>query len=130
MPDGSRLRRGVAARAQRAGAMRMSLHLLLLLLLLLLLVACIDLGAALSIDLGQPGRVFEGLGALSGGGGTSRLLYDYPEPQRSDILDLLFNTADGGGMQIFKTEIGGELNIGCSGTPLFLLLILLRLVFL
>ena len=76
--------------------------------LLLMLVACIiDWSVALRIDLGQPGRVFEGLGALSGGGGTSRLLYDYPEPQRSDILDLLFNTVDGGGMQIFKTEIGG-----------------------
>jgi hypothetical protein len=26
------------------------------------------------------GRKFEGLGALSGGGGTSRLLYDYEDP--------------------------------------------------
>ena len=36
------------------------------------------------------GRAFEGIGALSAGA-SSRLLYDYPEPQRNDILDYLFN---------------------------------------
>ena len=60
------------------------------------------------LDFSSAGRPFEGLGALSGGGGTSRLLYDYPEPQRSDILDTLFDTTAGGGMQILKTEIGGD----------------------
>ena len=29
------------------------------------------------------GRTFDGVGAISGGGGNSRLLVDYPEPQRS-----------------------------------------------
>ena len=38
------------------------------------------------------GRVFEGIGALSAGA-SSRLLIDYPEPQRSDILDILFEPA-------------------------------------
>lgn len=33
------------------------------------------------------GRVFEGIGAISGGGATSRLLLDYVEPQRSEILE-------------------------------------------
>ena len=32
------------------------------------------------IDWSKVGRAFEGLGALSGGGGTSRLLYDYEDP--------------------------------------------------
>ena len=33
---------------------------------------------------------FWGIGGLSGGGSTSRLLVDYPEDVRSDILDILF----------------------------------------
>ena len=33
---------------------------------------------------------FGGVGGASGGGGGTRLLVDYPEPQRSDILDMLF----------------------------------------
>eukprot|EP01052_Picozoa_sp_SAG31_P021204 SAG31_NODE_1627_length_7705_cov_5.310939_9_plen_192_part_00 len=60
------------------------------------------------LDFSRPGQTFEGLGALSGGGGTSRLLYDYMEPQRSDILDALFGKAAGGALQIFKVEIGGD----------------------
>ena len=38
-----------------------------------------------SIDFGAVGREFMGLGGLSGGGGTSRLLYDYTEPARSQV---------------------------------------------
>jgi hypothetical protein len=60
------------------------------------------------IDVSRPGRTFEGLGALSGGGGTSRLLYDYSEPQRSQILDILFSPDQGGALQLLKTEIGGD----------------------
>ena len=37
----------------------------------------------------SPGRAFEGIGAVSAGA-SSRLLMDYPEPQRSEILDYLF----------------------------------------
>ena len=68
-----------------------------------------DDGAAdVTLDFAQTGRVFEGLGALSGGGGTSRLLYDYQEPQRKEILDALFDPKAGGALHIFKTEIGGD----------------------
>jgi hypothetical protein len=35
------------------------------------------------------GKKFDGIGAVSGGSATSILLKDYPEPQRSQILDLL-----------------------------------------
>ena len=42
------------------------------------------------IEGGRLGRTFDGLGAISGGGGNSRLLIDYPEPNRSQILDYLF----------------------------------------
>jgi hypothetical protein len=45
--------------------------------------------AKVTLDGNSKGRIFEGLGALSAGA-SSRLLIDYPEPQRSEILDYLF----------------------------------------
>ena len=33
------------------------------------------------------GQTFDGLGAISGGGATSKLLVSYAEPYRSQILD-------------------------------------------
>jgi ricin-type beta-trefoil lectin protein/glycosyl hydrolase family 59 len=41
------------------------------------------------------GRTFDGVGAISGGGGNSRLLVDYPPTQRSQILDYLFKPGYG-----------------------------------
>ena|SRR5438270_8356146 len=41
------------------------------------------------LDAHASGRTFDGIGALSAGAST-RLLVDYPEPQRSQILDYLF----------------------------------------
>jgi hypothetical protein len=54
------------------------------------------------------GRTFDGIGAVSGGGGNSRLLVDYPEPQRGQILDYLFRPNFGAAMQLLKVEIGGD----------------------
>lgn len=45
---------------------------------------------------------------LSGGGATSKLLVNYPEPQRSEILDYLFKPNFGAALQILKVEIGGD----------------------
>eukprot|EP01052_Picozoa_sp_SAG31_P017918 SAG31_NODE_1248_length_9126_cov_5.023928_8_plen_276_part_00 len=59
------------------------------------------------LDLRQQGLKFEGVGALSGGGGTSRYLYDYPEDTQEAILDALFNKTAGGALQMLKIEIGG-----------------------
>ena len=56
------------------------------------------------------GRTFDGIGAISGGGGNSRLLIDYPEPERSQILDYLFKPGYGADLQILKVEIGGDTN--------------------
>ena len=50
--------------------------------------ALADQTIALKGDAG--GKRFDGIGAVSGGGATSVLLKDYPEPQRSQVLDLLF----------------------------------------
>ena len=49
---------------------------------------------------------FMGIGGLSGGGATSRLLVDYKEPQRSEVLDYLFKPNFGANLQILKVEIG------------------------
>ena len=39
------------------------------------------------VDSSQQAHLFTGIGALSGGGATSRLLYDYQDPYLSQILD-------------------------------------------
>jgi len=44
--------------------------------------------AAIVLDGANVGRRFDGHGGLSAGA-SSRLLFDYPEPARSDILDYL-----------------------------------------
>jgi len=62
------------------------------------------------IDRAGTGRTFDGVGAISGGGGNSRLLIDYPEPYRSQILDYLFKPNYGATMQIFKVEIGADMD--------------------
>eukprot|EP01043_Picozoa_sp_COSAG02_P077711 COSAG02_NODE_17147_length_1025_cov_1.373650_1_plen_159_part_10 len=55
-----------------------------------------------SVDFTKSSKPFMGLGGLSGGGGTSRLLYDYAEPQRGQVLDALFTPKQGGNLQILK----------------------------
>src|ERR1700693_4762438 len=53
------------------------------------------------------GRIYEGLGAVSAGA-ASRLLIDYPEPYRSQILDYLFKPNYGASLQHLRVEIGGD----------------------
>eukprot|EP00039_Didymoeca_costata_P008210 m.109132 g.109132 ORF g.109132 m.109132 type:complete len:800 (-) comp13993_c0_seq1:24-2423(-) len=75
-----------------------------MLLLLLLLAPC---SATITIDPTHMAQVYDGHGALSAGA-SSRLLYDYEEPHRSDILDLLFLPNSGANMHMIKVEIGGD----------------------
>jgi Glycosyl hydrolase family 59/Ricin-type beta-trefoil lectin domain len=56
------------------------------------------------------GRTFGGVGAISGGGGNTRLLTDYPAAQQQQILDYLFKPGYGADLQILKVEIGGDTN--------------------
>jgi hypothetical protein len=58
----------------------------------------------------QGGRTFDGIGAISGGGGNSRLLTDYPAAQQQQIYDYLFKPDYGANLQILKVEIGGDTN--------------------
>nr|WP_060905619.1 ricin-type beta-trefoil lectin domain protein [Streptomyces scabiei] len=65
---------------------------------------------SITLDGTSAGRTFDGIGAISGGGGNSRLLIDYPEPQRGQILDYLFKPNHGANLHILKAEIGGDTN--------------------
>jgi hypothetical protein len=60
------------------------------------------------VDSGRKNRTFDGVGALSGGGATTKLLPEYPEPHRSAILDVLFKPKHLASLQILKIEIGGD----------------------
>lgn len=62
----------------------------------------------LVIDRNMTDQVFGGIGGLSGGGATTRLLVDYPDKQKSEILDYLFLPNFGASLQILKVEIGGD----------------------
>jgi len=69
-----------------------------------------------SVDTSSKGRVFEGIGMLSAGA-SSRLLIDYPEPQRSQILDFLFKPKFGASLHHLKVEIGGDVNSTDGSEP-------------
>ncbi|HZY61622.1 MAG TPA: hypothetical protein VFE38_03785 [Edaphobacter sp.] len=62
------------------------------------------------------GRIFDGLGAVSAGA-SSRLLIDYPEPERSRILDYLFKPHYGASLQHLKVEIGADVNSTDGSEP-------------
>src|ERR1700756_3187814 len=68
------------------------------------------------LDGSKLGRTFEGIGALSEGA-SSKLLIDYPEPQRSQILDLLFKPGYGASLQRLKVEIGADVNSTDGSEP-------------
>ena len=60
-----------------------------------------------TIDPSVLDRPFDGHGGLSAGA-SSRLLYDYEEPYRSDVLDYLYKPNWGAQLTICKVEIGGD----------------------
>ena len=83
-----------------------------------LLCGCGRYGQQINIvlDGNSKGRVFDGLGAVSAGA-SSRLLIDYPEPQRSQILDYLFKPGYGAALQHLKVEIGADVNSTDGSEP-------------
>ena len=72
---------------------------------------------SITVDGTQGGRTFDGVGAISGGGGNSRLLTDYPAAQQSQILDYLFKPGYGADLQMLKVEIGGDTNSTDGAEP-------------
>jgi galactosylceramidase len=63
------------------------------------------------------GKRFDGIGAVNGGGATSVLLKDYPEPQRSQILDLLYKPKFGASVSTLLVEIPGDGNSTQGSMP-------------
>ena len=70
----------------------------------------------ITLDGASAGRTFQGIGALSAGA-SSRLLIDYPEPERSQILDYLFKPGYGAALQHLKVEIGADVNSTDGAEP-------------
>lgn len=73
-------------------------------------------GKTVVLDGTSVGRTFDGIGAASAGA-SSRLLIDYPEPYRSQILDYLFKPNYGASLQHLKVEIGGDVNSTDGSEP-------------
>src|ERR1700742_388902 len=60
------------------------------------------------VDGRRAGPAFQGLGAISGGGGNSRLLIDYPPRQRTQILNYLVTPLFGASLQPLKLDVRGR----------------------
>ncbi|MGH3401433.1 MAG: hypothetical protein ACRDRJ_02775 [Streptosporangiaceae bacterium] len=61
--------------------------------------------------------VFDGIGAILGGGGSARLLADYAPAVRSQIYNYLFRPGDGAALQMLKLEIGSGTNSSDAAEP-------------
>jgi galactosylceramidase len=72
---------------------------------------------AISLAADGPGKLFEGMGVVNGGGATSVLLKDYPEPQRSQILDLVYKPKFGASVSALMVEIPGDGNSTQGSMP-------------
>jgi galactosylceramidase len=65
------------------------------------------------------GMRFDGIGGLAAVGGA-RLLYEYAEPTRAKILDLLFDPSAGGAFyHMLKVEIEGDIDSSYGSGPSF-----------
>jgi Glycosyl hydrolase family 59 len=62
-------------------------------------------------------RLYQGVGAVLGGGGNARYLMDYPAPERGQILDYLFKPGYGAALQLLKLEIGGGADSSDGAEP-------------
>jgi len=71
----------------------------------------------IAVSTADGSRVYDGVGAVLGGGGNARYLLDYPAAQRDQILDYLFKPGYGAGLQILKLEIGGDANSSDGSEP-------------
>ena len=58
----------------------------------------------------EQGKQFDGIGAVNGGGATSVLLKDYPEPQRSQIMDMVYRPMFGASVSAILVEVPGDGN--------------------
>ena len=71
----------------------------------------------ITISAQDTGKQFDGIGAVNGGGATSVLLKDYPEPQRSQILDMVYKPKFGASVSSLLVEIPGDGNSTQGSMP-------------
>jgi len=88
-------------------------------ILVFLMTTCITFVDAqtIVIDGNGAGKRFDGIGAVNGGGATAVLLKDYPEPQRSQILDMVFKPKFGASVSTMLVEIPGDGNSTQGSMP-------------
>lgn len=92
--------------------------LLVSLLFPLLSVACISASAqTIQLSTKSTGKQFDGIGAVNGGGATSVLLKDYPEPQRSQIMDMVYKPMFGASVSTILVEVPGDGNSTQGSMP-------------
>ena len=63
---------------------------------------------SIAVNFSSLGQAYEGIGALSGGGGVTRQLIDYAPAIQAELFDALFKPNAGASLQIIKVEIGGD----------------------
>lgn len=73
--------------------------------------------AVTTLNASQPGLRYDGVGGLSANG-AARLLAEYPEVTRDQLLDLMFLPSGGAAWQLLKVEIGGDEESSCKSTAL------------
>ncbi len=72
--------------------------------LALCVLAAFTVASSTPLNFSNLGPAYDGIGALSGGGGVTRLLVDYPPPLQQDIFDILFKPSSGASLQIIKVQ--------------------------
>ena len=70
----------------------------------------------ISIDTRTRGRIFRGIGGVTSNGMT-KLLVEYPQAERDEILDFLFTPKFGASFHTVKVEIGSDANGTCGTEP-------------
>ena len=90
---------------------------LLSLLVLLTLLWSHASAQTIRLSANSTGKQFDGIGAVNGGGATSVLLKDYPEPQRSQIMDLVYKPMFGASVSAILVEVPGDGNSTQGSMP-------------
>lgn len=76
-----------------------------------------DAGQHITLDGRAGGPMFDGIGVVDGGGATSVLLKDYPDVQRSQILDLMYRPRFGASVSALYVEVPGDGNSTQGSMP-------------
>jgi hypothetical protein len=86
-------------------------------MLAILLAATLGVGYyhRLVVDPTKLAHRFDGIGTMDNGA-NSKLLYDYGEPQRTEVLDYLFKPGVGAQLHVLKVSLGGDSRVSPGGS--------------